>query len=91
MKKFALIGIVALTAFAAGCSSTQCRENSCDDDMAACMDKSQCAPANCEMKDCDPAKCKMKDCDPAKCADMKAMKKKECASKCSDMKMKKDQ
>lgn len=36
MKKFALIGIVALSAMMVGCSSTQCRDG------GTCADKSAC-------------------------------------------------
>lgn len=44
MKKFALIGIVALFAMMVGCSSTQCRDG------GACADKTACA-GSCEGKD----------------------------------------
>ena len=57
MKKIALIGIAAAAALLVGCSSTQCRDGSCDG-KTVCTDKENCTG------DCD-GKCAGKECETA--------------------------
>jgi len=54
MKKFALLGAIAISALMVGCTSTETRD---------CADKGDCKPALCE----DAANCNPADCTKEKC------------------------